>query len=297
MKLIKPITVATAMLASSTVPETDYAAWNSGTAYVVGNRCILASTHRIYECLVNNTNFSPDVNPVKWLDIAPTNRWSMFDDVVGTLTTQAATITQVLNPGAVGGIALLELAGRTATVSLKDIAGGTQVYSKTITLDGSTINSIYDWFFQPYEQLTDLVLTDLPFHYKNPELTVTISATTGSPGVGVCKFGEVIDIGETEYPASVGINDYSRKEKDAFGNYTIVERAFSKWAKFKIQTDTTRFNRIAKALAAVRAKPCVYIGTEVADYEPLIIYGFSTWSIDVAYPTINYCTLEIEGLI
>ena len=59
MKLIRPVTVTNSILTSSNVPETDYTAWSGATAYTQGVRCILVSTHKIYECLVANTNFSP----------------------------------------------------------------------------------------------------------------------------------------------------------------------------------------------------------------------------------------------
>jgi hypothetical protein len=302
MKLIKPTALTTAMLASSTAPEADYTPWSSVTPYVAGNRCLLASTHRIYECQVAHTNASPEVNLTgltpKWLDIAPTNRWAMFDNVVGTVTTLASPLTVVLNPGAVSGLALLGLVGRVATATLKNAPGGTPVYTKAVDLDGTVITSFYDWFFGPFVQLTDVVFTDIPLHYVAPELTVSLTATSGNVVCGVCKVGEAITIGGTEYGATAGIVDYSVKQRDAFGNYAVVERSFSKRNTFKVETDLLDFNRIFKALTSVRAIPCIWIGTEEPFYEPLVTYGFfKDFSIDVAYPTMNLCSLEIEGLI
>jgi hypothetical protein len=302
MKLIKPTVITDAMFTSSTAPETDFPAWDAATAYVVGNKCIMVSTHRIYECLVANTNFSPDVNLTgstpKWLDIAPTNKWAMMDNVVGTVTAVASPLTVVLSPGALSGLALIELTGKTATVTLKDAPAGATVYSATVSLDGTIITSFYDWFFTPYEQLDTVVLTDLPWQYFAPQLTVSITSTSGNVGCGVFKVGEVIDIGGTEYGATLGIIDYSKKTKDLFGNIKILEGAFSKRSSFKVQTDQANFNRIARVLVSVRAKPVIVIGSEVAGYEPLTIYCFvKDWSIDVAYPETNYCNLEIEGLV
>ena len=79
MRLIRPTTLTDAMLTSSTAPETDYPAWSSVTAYAVGTRVILATTHRRYEALATSTNVSPSTDPTKWLDLGPTNRWAMFD--------------------------------------------------------------------------------------------------------------------------------------------------------------------------------------------------------------------------
>jgi len=59
----------------------------------------------------------------------------------------------------------------------------------------------------------------------------------------------------------------------------------------------TKLNKVQRVLADLRATPCAWIGTDVAGYEPLTLYGFyRDFSIDVAYPTTSYCSLEIEGL-
>jgi hypothetical protein len=299
MKLIKPTIVTDAMLTSSTVPETDYPEWSAATAYVAGNTVIRSATHRIYECLINHTNAVPEDNltgTAKWLDIGPTNRWAMFDDVVGTETQLSSELTVVLRPGAISGIAFMELTGKDIEITLKDAPAGSTAYHRLISLDGSIITSFYDWFFQPYEQMTDFVLTDLPFHYDSPELTITI--TSVNVACGACKFGEVIDLGDAEYGVTAGITDYSRKERDTFGRYLIVERSFSKRADFKIVIEPSHFNRIHRALARVRATACVWIGVDGPGFEPLLIYGFyKDFSIDIAYPSFYYCNIELEGLI
>ena len=55
LKLLKPTTITDAMLTSSTVPETDYTAWNAATAYTLAQRVIRVSTHKVYERLVAGT--------------------------------------------------------------------------------------------------------------------------------------------------------------------------------------------------------------------------------------------------
>ena len=301
MKVIQPLVVTTGMLSASNVPETDYAEWNVATAYVVGNRVIKAATHRIYECLVNNTGADPETNLIgatpKWMDYAPTNRWAMFDDVVGTITSRAANITATLLPGPFNSIALLGIKADVVVITIKETVGGAVIYTRTISMDATPIASLFDWFFLPYEQREDIILTDIPYQYSTPELTVSVTAGAGNAELGVCKFGEVTLIGGTQYGATAGITDYSIKEADSFGNYTIVQRAFAKRATFSVQTDGAQFNKIFRTLSVLRSTACIWIGTEEANYEPLTIYGFyKDFSIDIAYPTTNMCSLEIEGL-
>ncbi|MGZ8172875.1 MULTISPECIES: hypothetical protein [Methylobacter] len=301
MKLINPTDVTDTMLVSSTAPENDYPEWDPATAYGIGDRCIRASTHRSYESLVGNTNFAPETNLTgiapKWLDIAPTNQRAMFDNVVGTVTTVAGPLTVVLRPGGVSGVGLLECSGSATNVVLKDAPGGTIVYSRAVSLDATVIDDVVDWFFQPYEQRTQVVLTDLPIQYANPELTITITGS-GIVGCGVCKFGSAITIGDTQYGATAGIIDYSVKTKDSFGNYAFREGAYSKKASFKVEIQKKDFNRVYRYLASLRVKPCIYIGVVGAEYEPFTLYGkFNDFLIDVPYSEIYYCSIETEGLI
>lgn len=301
MSIIKPNVLTDVGLTSSTAPETDFPAWNAATAYLEGDKVIRTSTHRIYQRLIAGTTATaPELDATNWLDIAPTNRWAMFDSAVGTVTTVVGDLTVVMRPGAVGGIALLELIGKEVEITMKDAPAGTVIYSKTVLLDGTMITSFYDWFYEPYAQLTDLVLTDMPVHFVSNELTVSITGITALADVacGVCHMGEVLDIGQTQAGAQVGIVDYSRKSVDAFGNYSITQRAFSKRSDIKLLTDAGQFNRIFRALSGIRSTPCIYIATGTPGFEPLIIYGFyKDFSIDVAYDQHHLCNLSIEGLI
>lgn len=299
MKVLKPTVLTDEMLISSTATAETILEWNSATAYAVDATCWLGRIR--YQAAAANTNVKPGEETTeihKWAETGPTNKWAMFDDVVGTSTVGASPLTVVMKPGGVDSIFLGELIGRTATVAVKDAPTGNIVYDKTIDLDGTIIESFYDWFFADFEQMTDVILTDLPGQFTGGELTVSVTATSGDASVGVCKPGKMIEIGQTQYGATVGIIDYSGKNTDAFGRTSVVERSYSKRGSFSMVTEKARFNKIFRTLAALRATPCVYIGTEAQGYEPLLIYGyFRDFSIDVAYPNHHLCSLEIEGLV
>lgn len=303
--IITPTKLTDAMLVSSTAPETDYAVWTAA-AYTVGNRRIMTTgVHRIYECLVAHTSSdssgAPNLNTTgatpKWLNIAPTNQWAMFDDKIGTITILASPLTIVLNPGPIGGLALLELVGRAAEISLKDQTDGVEVYNRIIDLDGTIITSFFDWFFEEFRQETDLTLTDIPSQFFNGELTISVTSTAGNVACGVAHVGKVTALGSTQQGANIGIISYSVKQTDAFGNLTIVKRQNSKRASLKMLVDKSEFSRIYRTLASVDSVLCIYIATESPGFTPLIIYGiWRDFSIDVAYENYLLTSLELEGL-
>lgn len=304
MKVIKPTIITDAMFVSSTIPETDYPEWNAATSYTVGQRVMRAvsGVHRNFENLIAGVNATlPELATTgatpRWLDLGATNRWAMFDSKIGTVSSVTMDLTQVLTPGSISGLAALGLTGRTLQVQVKDVTGGTVVYDKTVSLDGTLITSFYDWFFEDYQQLSDVTLTDLPSQYYNPEVTFKILGSS-TVGCGTYTLGKTYTLGQSQYGATVGIISYSVKQADVFGNITVVKRQNSKRNNLKLMTDKTLFNRTYKLLADLDSVPCIYIGAEALGYEPLIVYGFwKDFSIDVSYPTMNLTNIEIEGLV
>ena len=299
MKFIKPVQIADAEFVSSTVAETDHAAWSSGTTYAVGDKVIKITTHRIYESVqAGNTNHDPATDDgTWWIDIGPTNRWAMFDRTVGTVTTDAsAPLDVVIAPGIINSLALLDLSGTAVTISMTDGVAGPTVYDQTYTLgDTAELFDWYDYFFTPIVPKTSLIVRDLP-PYADGQITVSIAGVTAA-ACGTLSVGTTVDIGRTRYGAGVGILDYSRKETDVFGVTTVLERAFAKRIEVSVLTDNIRLDYLARQLASVRATPCVWAADNNAGYESLIAYGFyKDWRITIPYPNQSEISMTIEGL-
>jgi len=299
MKVIKPHVITDLMMLSSSVAENDYPAWVSGTTYALGDKVIRTNVHKVFQrYAAGSSTLAPELDPTVWQDLGPTGKWAPFDDVVGTVASGASPLSYVLSVGFTDSLALFEMRGRYVDLVMKDGTGGTVVYQKRIDLEVTDIETIFDWFFSDLDLRTDIVVTDLPGQYASAELSITVTSTSGPASIGVLKPGLISDLGETQYGARVGIDDYSRKERDTFGNTVITQRAYSKRGSFTMVTTLGTFNRIYRTLAALRATPCVYIGTEEPGYEPLLIYGFfSSFNIDISYPDYHLCSLDIEGLI
>lgn len=242
-----------------------------------------------------NKNPTAAGNEGYWLDLGATNRWAMFDQYNGSQSTATDLIEVVIQTGGttrVDAVALLNIDA--AAVQIISETGDGEVYNETFNLvstDG--ITDWYAYFFEEIVRKGDLVVTGLPPYVAQ---TITVILTdTGTVAIGTLVVGQLKVIGGTVYGASVGITDYSRKETDDFGNYTIVERAFSKRGEFKVWTDTNRVDEIQRVLAAYRATPIVYLGTD--DYASTQIYGFyKSFEQEIAAREKSWCTLEIEGL-
>lgn len=298
MQVLIPLGIDDATLVSSSVAEDDHGEWSNVTTYALGDRVISTSAHRIYESLQNgNTNHAPLTDDgTWWVDAGPTNRWAMFDESVGTATAATDSIVVVLEPATqIGGLVLLGSQAAQMQVQIERTSTSELVYSATVSLDSFPVGDWYEYLTAPIQFNSDAVLTDFPV-VADPRITVTITKS-GDVSVGSLVLGSVHQMGAVQYGMQLGIVDYSRKETDAFGATTLVQRAYSRKVDLSMVCDQTTLNGIYALLSNLRARAVVWIPTASAGYEASIVYGwYRDFSIDVATPSAYYCTLQIEGL-
>lgn len=291
--MLRPVTITDSVLTSHSIAESEHSAWSAATNYSAGNRVIYA--HSIYENVTPGVDATtPNLATTRWLRIGPTNRWAAFDKVVGTQSTAASTMSFTLTPGqVVDGLALLNLTATSVTVSMT--VGASTVYSKTVNvIDGTVVADWYGYYSLPILPKSDVIFDDLPA-YATGVITVTLTHS-GQVALGTCVVGLQFDLGRTQYGASVGIIDYTKKETDQYGVTSAVERGYAKKITVRLEIDAPYVDEIARTLAQYRATPVVWIGAGNI-YTSLIAYGFyRDWSVEIAYATLSYCSLQIEGL-
>ena len=75
----------------------------------------------------------------------------------------------------------------------------------------------------------------------------------------------------------------------------MVQRAFAKRANFTVWVDSDFTDQLQIQLAAFRAVPIVYVGSDT--FGSTLIYGFyRDFTEEIAGPNHTICTIEIEGL-
>ena len=299
MQIIKPVTVTDSILTSSNITEDDYAQWAVGTTYNVGDKVIVLSTHRIYESLVgSNLGNDPTTDDgTNWLNIGATNRWKAFDQKIGDPVTNLNTIEYVLSDAAsnVTSVALFGLEGISANVTVTDDTEG-EVYNQTVSLiDNRNIVDWYTYFFEEQVQREQALFLDIP-PYVGSDVDVTVTAATGETAeLGQLVLGFLSNIGTTSYGTAISIEDFSRKETDAFGNFIVVERAFAQLADFDVQFETANARKIQRTLASLRATPVVYIGSPDTAYGTTIYGFYRRFDLTLEGPSLSFGAIEVEG--
>ncbi len=297
MKVLKPVTFTEDRLVASDVTEL-YSNWSSASTYAVGDRVVYDSS--IWESAVaSNTNNIPSDTSTKWTYVSPTNRLAMFDSQISTQTTNSSGIEVTIRTGAIDAIYLGNLGASSVVVTARETLGGTITFQQTYYLsDSYTITNWYDYFFSdPLERKTQLIVQGIP---SNSGMHVTIKInSSGTAACGICLFGNMRTLGTTDYGATAGITDYSKKETDTYGNTTFVERKFTKKLSATVTVLNSNLNVVQKALYELRATPSLWIASDDERFEEtLIVYGFyKDFTTAISYPQTSLCSLEIEGLI
>lgn len=299
MGILRPVAISGGMLVTSTAINESYPAWSGATDYDVGD--VVIRSLKMFEALQGNTGFDPitdSSDPPKWLDRGYINQWRMFDEQVGTLTSSpTSSLTVEVAPGVINSVGLVEMVGTSARCQYIDADGVTVLYDQTQRIDKSVILNMRDYFFEPFDYASVLVFNSIPAYLSGK---VRITITGGNyVSLGAMLCGTMYQIGETQFGASAGINDYSRVETNPFGVTKILERKWAKTSSMRVMIDTRHITRVQRLLASIRARPSLYIGTEdTQTFDPFVVYGkYDRFNIEVPYPRKSYCSIELKGMI
>ncbi len=294
MIIVNPVVISPAMIVSSSAAVSTRTAWNSGTAYVSGNEVYY--NYKDWIAVAASTNVTPGTNDTKWIEIAASNRYAMFDGVINNVTTATSPLDVTVDPGSVvNAVSLFQVTANTVQVQVIDPVEGI-VYDQTEDMqDTSIVIDWYSYFFEPIVQKSDVSFINLPA-YGSANIRIVADAGTGNNAIiGEAIIGRQRQLGVTNFNTSVSIQDYSRKERDQFGNVIVVERQFAKLADYDVTVETSLVNVVQNTLANIRTTPTVFIGD--ANRPETIVYGFyRNFNIVLSTPSISECTIEVEGL-
>jgi hypothetical protein len=306
-KMVSPSIVNDTTLTSSTVAEPsgdDPVEYNAANDFALGAFVFVgAGFHLIYVCTQAHTASGGAQSPTAtgslyWTVQRSTNKWKAFDQYIGDPSTRADSAAWVINMAdVVNSVALFGLSAASVQVVMVD-TDSTEVYNRTIELDDNT--GVVDWFtywFSPTVRRTDLVLTDLP-PYADATVTITVNDTGNTVSVGQIVVGLFENLGGTTDELDLGIDDFSRKTRDAFGRFSVTERDYADTMALSFVTDTSRLGYIRTRLAGRRGLPTVYaVDTRYLDNE-YVIYGFFPTMQPLArYAAVSEIRIELEGLV
>lgn len=297
MRLVKPFFVPQNGGILSTDVDMEEAEWADDTTYNVGNivRYWMDTCWRLYEALVNHSSVIPPDDATHWKDLGPANQWALFDRSIGTATTQFDSFYyEIQCQGVTDALAVLNFRGTRIVVQAYD--NEVEVYNREFSMvNNQGVNNWFAYFFQEVTFKDTLVVRDLPT-FVNLVIRITFYGTESNPpSVGLLSLGKQFYAGRTQYGSSIGLTDFSVKQKDNFGGFMVVERPYSDIVSLTVMIDKNKVDPLKKLLAAYRAKPLLVIGTDC--YDSTTVYGFyRDFSIVLEHHNEAQCSIEFEGV-
>lgn len=281
-------------------------AWSSTATYGVQDRVYL--NHRLYESVKpNNINRNPELpsNQVDgaglatwWIDLdEPTNRTAMFDGRIDSQTIAPSPLVITISPGAFNGFALFGVDADSISVQVLDAPNGNVIYEEPTTpLEGSMPSDYYEYLFDPFKPLRQLIRTGLEPN-GSAQIKLTLNRATGNVGVGMLAIGDVKPVGIPQRDAVVRPQDFSSIVRDKFGRGRVRRRGNATGMTIPCVNQIEDANSIIETIRNTLGVPCVVIGSKHPLYAWMTVFG--TISAEMRPTPYPYCTinLEIQGFI
>ncbi len=282
--------------------------WASGT-YTTGQQVVRTTTNRVYQCLINTgpVSSTPPENllggsTVYWFDAGPSNKYAMFDLLRNSSTKATGTgntMTVILQPGQrVDSIAFVGMKRVvTVRVTVATNAIDAPIYdSGTITLSTSDATNWYQYFFSPITYKNSTVLFNLP-----PTATpyVTITLTGSNIECGGVALGLKEDIGILQRGATNDVINFSKVDRDVFGNATLIQRRNVPKTSQTLLLPAANLDSVRRLRDSLNGTTAVWVGLDdLPDqyyFESLLIVGFyKQFSISIDNPAYVTVSLELE---
>jgi len=296
MRVVTPFNVDAGELTATNVAN-EVADWSAGT-YDLGEQAV--DDNQVYKVVADpTTTDQPTVgavaDPPTWVLMGWSNQYRMFRDGRDSFSSRDESIDVQLNfDEVVTTVGALGLQGVSATLTVVDSVEGT-VYDETISLVDIGVGDWWEYFFSPYEFNDTAIFDGLP-PYFGADINLSVdSATAGDE----TRAGRIIagfeqPLGVTNYGTSVSILDYSTKERDGFGNLTLVPRRTVRLVDYDVKVDTEKVDSVVRALERIAATPTLFIGDPL--YSSSVTFGvYRDFSQGIDTPSISDLTIQVEG--
>ena len=303
MYYIKPKPVTDATYLSASVPEDATPAWVSGTSYSVGSEVHRVTTHRVYRSTASGmSTISPELDPTRWVDDRPTNKWAVFDLYTGTKTKSTTSLTFTVSYGFFNAVALYGLVGNSYTLTATEGVGGAVYWSTSGALT-SHLAGWYAYFFGVREVVNKVIVNNIPLR-PNGVLTVTITAAPGQEvACGLCAVGSLNSLagsapwGGTDWGAEAEPVTYSYLEPAEDGTLKIVRRYSATNLKGAVNMPREFADQAVAQLQALLDVPVAWIATLEPGYLGLSTFGLGEGTMTYDdYSTATF-SVSVRGVV
>lgn len=301
MRVVPPLEISDARLLACNVaePSPGEQIYSASTSYADGARVISTATHRTYESLIAGNLGNALTDSSKWADVGPSNRYAMFDHYRGTVSKRDGGISMTIKPGVrIDTIALIDMSAVSAEIIVRAGTPQAVVYSRTTPLATRSVSSWSEYFFTSFAQQSELFRLDIP-PFSDAEITINLTGS-GTISIGSVILGMSVWLGETQLNATDDVLNFSKIERDEFGDVMLIPRRSIPTTDLTVWTEKANVPRIRQLRDDLNARPALWAGIdEVSDeyFDALLRLGiYKRFSINLAHHKTAVIDLTIEDM-
>lgn len=299
MKLMMPTVWTDALVIASNItePDTGEVVYNPATTYAAGDLVYMAATHKRYKSRVASNTGNAVTDDTKWQWVGSTNRWGMFDQIIGSASNRATPLTVTVSFSLATTVVLLGLVGVTQVTLTHQDSGGTNIEAPRVLPVAELFSPVdwYEYFFTDPAYTSTLVATSFA-PISGSKIIVSASAASGLVSVGTLLCGTPLDLGPQKYGVSTGYKDYSTVTRDADTGLTIIKSGpIVKDQSGQIVVRNEATDGVMQRLRAAQSQPVLIIGD--GNYESLIAFGrLDGVRLSYTTPALSYIDYKLEEL-
>lgn len=276
--MIAPIHIRSSDVVEWNGKSDEFSQWQPSLQYAAGDRVIL--NDYVYEAAVQNTSIEPgSLDQSAWVPVYLSAPLRAFD---GRLTTKVES----KNGELAFDIKMLESCDSMVFFGLKaeslsiDILP--QIFTKTVKLDTEGM----------FEPIRDLLLDSLPL-FEGSTLQIRIQGAS----VSEIAIGKTVVLGQALAGTNVGFQDFSAKDQNEFGDFEIIERAYSDSVDYNFFVEAHQLRDVKRHIASRRAQPTVfYVESDVDNFGTTIFGIPDDFQAPLETSGGSICSLRVEGL-
>ena len=307
VRVMVPIDIKASMIkAGTSIPEPDTSkgevAWAASANQVVGNERTYSGSIWLCTQAHSGRTATPDLDVLYWTRLGPTNRMAPFDDYSNTKVVGVTSMTYIVQPGFLNGLAVYGMEGATYSIIVRAGPGGAVLRS----WDGdlySQAAGFYELLYSPLLPTEQLSFDDIPLSPTAEVAITVVSAPGGRVAIGTIKMGDWRQFvesgmpGGTRHGAEATRKSRTLREYNADGTYRIMRRARSRDVTCSIVVHPDQAMQADAILDEVEDLAVPFEASGLPKYGYLNTLGFVTGSIRADSSGVTSINLKVEGNI
>ena len=244
---------------------------------------------------ISSMHEPPDRDIKNFTHVGAINENAMIDSFINTQTTKkdgAPLIFKIdTQRKRINCLSFFNIDADTLTIK-KD---GKQIYQDKLLKKSSV--SWWEFFFENGKEFKKDTIVNVPMLFG--EFEVTLTPNKFGANLGHLSIGQKVFIGYTELGCEFGAIDYSKKQKNEYGDISILKGRAAKYLNTAVVVDTKQIDSKDQVLMGILGELTTFIGDEKdRGIKSLILFGFiKDYSFKVTGEEKSSLNLNVEGIV